>query len=117
MARTTDVAILGAGFRGLWLATELKKLGWDVTWIQLHSPTENKTEGGFVFDDWPWQVGPQLTQSKIVQVAKTFIDDVIRPKAQDISVQILTPAGPLELSGGARDGSLRAFFKKSHSEV
>jgi hypothetical protein len=117
MAKTTDVVILGSGFRGLWLATELIKLGWSVTWIQLHATATNKREGGFIFDDWAWQVGPAHQSSKLVLVAKEFIEEVIKPELQTMALQIVTPQGPFEFTGGAQSLCFKKFFKDNYAEL
>jgi phytoene dehydrogenase-like protein len=117
MARSTDVVILGAGFRGLWLATELVRRGWSVTWVELLTAPSNKRDGGFIFDDCAWQVGPIFKNSKMIQAADDFIQTVIRPLTQETAVQIVTKQGPLELSGGAVGRCLKKFFKETHKEL
>ncbi|MDZ4676646.1 MAG: hypothetical protein SGI74_03970 [Oligoflexia bacterium] len=117
MAKTTDVVICGSGFRGLWLASELVKIGWSVTWIQLHRTPSNKREGGFVFDDWAWQVGPAHQNSKLVKATQEFINDVIKPELQNIAVQIITPLGPFEFTGGAQKRCFKKFFKDTALEL
>lgn len=111
MAQMTDVVILGDGIRGLWLGSELAKLNLNVTWVQLHSTPRGRRDGGFMFDDWAWQVGPVNKSSKLIQTTSDFIETVIKPKIQDISVQILTPKGPFEFSGGGQGRALKKFFK------
>src|SRR5277367_1877111 len=121
MAESSDVVILGSGMRGLWLGTELVKLGWSVSWFQVHSAVGSvshiKPKDNFVFDDWPWQVGPKMERSQFINALNDFIGDVLEPTAQDIAVQIVTPQGPLELSGPGSDLALKKFFPKSQVEI
>lgn len=107
------MVILGSGFRGLWLATELVNLGWSVSWFQVHSPSSPAREGGFVFDEWPWQVGPQIEKSKLIHDTREFITEVIKPDDQEISVQVVTPKGPLELSGPSMSLGIKKNFPES----
>lgn len=117
MSTNADVVILGSGYRGIWLASEIVKLGWSVSWFQIHPPTPVRKNNDFIFDDWPWQVGPQVHKSHFVNAAKEFITDVLKPGEQDLSIQVITPNGPLELSGPGRDAALQKFFPKTHSEL
>jgi hypothetical protein len=113
----SDIVILGSGYRGLWLATEIVKLGWSASWFQIHQPIPAIKKDNFVFDDWPWQVGPNISKSHFVNMAREFIDDVLKPKEQEIAIQVITPNGPLELSGPAQEASLKKFFPKSYKEI
>ena len=115
--KSPDVVILGAGFRGLWLSAELVKLGWSVTWGRLHMPDSGVRQGGFRFDDWPWQIGVFRPESALAPHLKDFIDNALEPMRQKISTQILTPQGPLELSGGGEALGLKKFFPRSYKEL
>jgi hypothetical protein len=125
--RSVDVAIIGCGMRGLWLSTELARIGWSVTWIQIEASqylvhenekkSDLQNESVFEYDDWPWQVGPNREHSKLIQLAGKFISEVIQPEVQEIATQILTLKGPLELSGGLEDLALRKFFPQSFNEI
>ncbi|MCC6277981.1 MAG: hypothetical protein IT289_08715 [Oligoflexia bacterium] len=114
MAKNFDVIVLGTSFRGLWLSAELVALGWKVAWIPLMEDLQSSEKG---LDDWPWQVGPALTQSRLVSLSREFIEEVIRPQTQNLSVQILTLKGPLELSGPSRDGTIKNALGEKGSEL
>jgi len=117
MAASSDIVILGSGYRGLWLASELVKLGWSVSWFQIHKPPPATKKDNFVFDDWPWQVGPHINKSHFVNMAREFIADVIKPSEQEIAIQVITPSGPLELSGPGQQATLRKFFPKTSKDI
>jgi len=117
MPTDLDIAILGSGCRGLWLATEIVKLGWSVSWFQIHPPLPPLEKNNFVFDDRPWQVGPKINNSHFINMAQEFIDEVIKPKEQEMAIQVVTSSGPLELSGPALGTSLKKFFPKTDKEI
>jgi len=116
MSDNGTVLVLSQGLRGLWLSVQLKKLGHDVTWIQAQSYQADPVER-FRALNLPWQVGIPIPQSPVVKAGAEFVQDVLQARQQEIAVQILTRKGPLELSGGAREKTLKNHFPHSWKDL
>ncbi len=115
MALSTDVLILGSNQRGLWLASELVRLGWSVMWVQVKEANVSKKVPDFTFDEWAFHVGPQSVLKNLQSSAQDFVAQAFRPHRQEMSVQVLTPQGPVELTGPMRSRVLKRYFPKSAS--
>lgn len=108
MAKSFDLIVLGSGTRGLWLSAQAVKMGWSVLWVEIEQPRQSHDK--FEFDEWPFQVGSAERRSEVNAEFNDFIQSVFQPKLQELAVQILTPDGPLELSGLVFKSSLNKFF-------
>lgn len=114
MSKALGTIILGADLRGLWLATELAKLGESCTWMQI-AGTGTLEKSQFHISEFPFEFGwgsPEELQKKWGK----FVSEVIQPEYQELGFQILTSKGVFSLGGPYYQGCLDYFFGEKSKE-
>ncbi len=101
------IVILGSNHRGLWLAQELVKSKFDVTWMEIEKGYEPS-----LLDDFVWQVGTRSEFKKLPVSAQEFSEECFGIEEQE-SLQIITPRGPLDLGGPLSKSALKFYFGSS----
>ncbi|MBK9293982.1 MAG: hypothetical protein IPM57_05985 [Oligoflexia bacterium] len=104
------ITIIGEGFRGLWLALELVKNKFSVTWLSLNSKVENDAY------KYPWQMGSQRSYEKLNQSQKEFIDHNFKfTKADDF--QVISKNMVLDFNTDLIESCLKKNFPKSYDHI
>jgi hypothetical protein len=100
------IIILGSELRGLWLASELKKIGFTVTWVDVETEILDR----------PWQMGSEDKIKQLPETAQKFLKDYYNYVEQQ-GLQIITEQGPFEFNKENLKRGIDVFFPKSKSEI
>lgn len=100
------ITILGCGFRGLWLAQELVKNKFDVTWLSLNDQVKDYAK------HLPWQMGSKKVFDELNESQKAFLQQNFKFTAQR-DFQIITQKSIIDLGQATLEKTLRFHFSDS----